>query len=540
MTRFLSCLLPVFLLCACGRGNEVCIYGGSSACVTAAYAAAAEGSRVTVICPDVTIGGMTTGGLGSTDIGNKKAVIGLARKFYRQLGEYYGTAEQWTFEPHVAEDILMTYLDNPRIKLMRGFYLDSVEKDGTVIKSITCRNKEGKSATIRADQFIDCSYEGDLMAKAGVSYTVGREDNSVYGETHDGSQISVWHQFRDGIDPFVVKGDPESGLLWGISDLKLKEPGTGDDFVQAYNYRLCLSNDPENQIPFTKPDNYDPSMYELLARVMEADPDPRLSEYFIWSLMPNGKTDVNNRGPFSTDMIGMNHNYPEASYEERERIIRAHKDYTMGLMYFYVSDPRVPACLRDEISKWGYAKDEYARTGNFTHQLYIREARRMKGEYVATQADCEGRASVTDGIGYAAYTMDSHNCERIVVEKDGKFMVKNEGDVEIGGGNPYPVSYRSVTPRREECTNLLVPVCLSASHIAYGSIRMEPVFLGLGQACGIAASLAGKGSVQEVDVARIQRVLEEDPYMDGTGPVSPVDSLIDEADRPIPRFPGAI
>lgn len=540
MTRFLSCLLPVFLLCACGRGNEVCIYGGSSACVTAAYAAAAEGSRVTVICPDVTIGGMTTGGLGSTDIGNKKAVIGLARKFYRQLGEYYGTAEQWTFEPHVAEDILMTYLDNPRIKLMRGFYLDSVEKDGTVIKSITCRNKEGKSATIRADQFIDCSYEGDLMAKAGVSYTVGREDNSVYGETHDGSQISVWHQFRDGIDPFVVKGDPESGLLWGISDLKLKEPGTGDDFVQAYNYRLCLSNDPENQIPFTKPDNYGPSMYELLARVMEADPDPRLSEYFIWSLMPNGKTDVNNRGPFSTDMIGMNHNYPEASYKERERIIRAHKDYTMGLMYFYVSDPRVPACLRDEISKWGYAKDEYARTGNFTHQLYIREARRMKGEYVATQADCEGRASVTDGIGYAAYTMDSHNCERIVVEKDGKFMVKNEGDVEIGGGNPYPVSYRSVTPRREECTNLLVPVCLSASHIAYGSIRMEPVFLGLGQACGIAASLAGKGSVQEVDVARIQRVLEEDPYMDGTGPVSPVDSLIDEADRPIPRFPGAI
>ena len=540
MKNLLSCLLLTSLLCCCGKGNEVCIYGGSSACVTAAYAAAAEGSRVTVICPDVTIGGMTTGGLGSTDIGNKKAVIGLARKFYRQLGEYYGTAEQWTFEPHVAEDILMTYLDHPRIELMRGFYLDSVEKDGTVIKSITCRNKEGKSVTIRADQFIDCTYEGDLMAKASVSYTVGREDNSVYGETHDGSQISVWHQFRDGIDPFVVKGDPESGLLWGISDGKLKEPGTGDDFVQAYNYRLCLSNDPENQIPFTKPDNYDPSMYELLARVMEADPDPRLSEYFIWSLMPNGKTDVNNRGPFSTDMIGMNHNYPEASYEERERIIRAHKDYTMGLMYFYVSDPRVPACLRDEISKWGYAKDEYARTGNFTHQLYIREARRMKGEYVATQADCEGRASVTDGIGYAAYTMDSHNCERIVVEKDGKFMVKNEGDVEIGGGNPYPVSYRSVTPRREECTNLLVPVCLSASHIAYGSIRMEPVFLGLGQACGIAASLAGKGSVQEVDVARIQRVLEEDPYMDGTGPVSPVDSLIDEADRPIPRFPKAI
>ena len=530
--RFFALLAVVLSLVSCSKGNIVCIYGGTSACATAAYSAAQKGSRVTVICPDVTIGGMTTGGLGATDIGNKKAVIGLARKFYRQLGEHYGVPEQWTFEPHVAEEILMGYLDNPQIRLMQGFYLESVQKDGARIRSITCKDKAGKSVRIKADQFIDCTYEGDLMAKAGVTYQVGREDNSVYGETHDGSQISIMHQFVDGIDPFVVKGDPQSGLLWGIQDWKIKEAGTGDDYVQAYNYRLCLSNDPDNQIPFTAPENYDPSVYELLTRVFEADPAPDLNNYFIWSLMPNGKTDVNNRGPFSTDMIGMNHNYPEASYEEREQIIKAHKDYTMGLMYFYVTDPRVPAALQDEVRKWGYAKDEYARTGGFTHQLYIREARRLVGEYVATQADCEGRTEIADGIGYAAYQMDSHNCERIVIEKDGRLMVKNEGDVEIGGGRPYPVSYRSVTPKREECTNLLVPVCLSASHIAYGSIRMEPVFLEMGQSCGLAAAFAGKGAVQDVDVTLIQDVLVNDPYMDGNGPESPVDSQIRKADLP--------
>ena len=227
--------------------------------------------------------------------------------------------------------------------------------------------------------------------------------------------------------------------------------------------------------------------------------------------MPNGKTDVNNKGPFSTDMIGMNYEYPEASWERRKEIIQAHKSYTLGLMWFYVSDPRVPASMRDEIKKWGWAKDEYPKTGNWTHQLYIREARRMIGEYVATQADCEGKGNVQDGIGYAAYTMDSHNCERLVIEKDGKLMVKNEGDVQVRGGVPYyPISYRSITPKREECTNLLVPVCLSSSHIAYGSIRMEPVFLELGQVSGMAAAIAGKKPVHAKPVrpqgAGVERV----------------------------------
>lgn len=508
MKHLLSAVCILLGLVACinegAQKTDVCIYGGTSAAVTAARAAAEQGCKVVIICPDPVLGGMTTGGLGSTDIGNKQAIIGMARQFYRDLGKHYGEEEQWTFEPSVALAILNSYVDNPNISIYKGFYLDSVVKKGTRIVSITCKDENGNAKTVKADTFIDTTYEGDLLAKAGVSYHIGREDSSVYGEEWNGSHISVFHQFADGIDPYVEKGNPESGLLWGIQDWKMKEEGAGDDYVQAYNYRLCLSCDKDNQIPFSKPDDYDPSMYELLVRVFEADPNPDINQYFGWSLMPGGKTDVNNRGAFSTDMIGMNHDYPEASWERRKEIIAAHKSYTEGLMWFYVSDPRVPKVLQDFVREWGWAKDEYLETGGWTHQLYVREARRMISDYVATQADCEGKCDFEDGIGYAAYTMDSHNCERIMVEKDGKLMVKNEGDVEIGGGKPYPISYRSIVPKREECTNLLVPVCLSSSHIAFGSIRMEPVFLELGQVCGLAASLAGRNPVQDVDIKFIQ------------------------------------
>ena len=509
MKKLLSAICILFILASCAPAGvhkaDVCIYGGTSAAVTAARAAAKQGCKVVIICPDPVLGGMTTGGLGSTDIGNKQAIIGMARQFYRDLGRHYGEEEKWEFEPSVAQAILDSYVDDPNISVFKGFYLDSVLKKGTRIVSITCKDEDGGNAqTVRADSFIDTSYEGDLMAMSGVSYHVGREDASVYGEEWNGSHISEWHQFADGIDPYVEKGKPESGLLWGIQDWTMKEEGAGDSQVQAYNYRLCLSCDKDNQIPFSRPDDYDPQMYELLARVIEADPDPELGNYFIWSLMPGGKTDVNNRGAFSTDMIGMNHDYPEASWERRKEIIAAHKSYTLGLIWFLASDPRVPANVREELLQWGWAKDEYLATGNWTHQLYVREARRMISDYVATQADCEGRTSVEDGIGYAAYTMDSHNCERIVVEKDGRLMVKNEGDVEKGGGKPYPISYRSVVPKRDECTNLFVPVCLSSSHIAFGSIRMEPVFLELGQACGFAAAIAGRNPVQDVDVRLIQ------------------------------------
>ena len=514
---------------------DVCIYGGTSAGVVAAYTAAQSGLDVVLVEPTSHIGGMTTGGLGYTDIGNKQVISGVAKQFYRKVGAHYGRLEQWIFEPSVAKEIMLSYLDHKNITLADNYRIRESHKEGTRIVEIIVENstKPTKAKRIKADYFIDCSYEGDLMARSGVEYTVGREANEQYGETYNGVELMTRHQFPDGIDPYKVKGDPESGLLWGISPAQVAENGTADKMVQAYNYRICLTDDPANMIPITRPEGYDSTRYELLLRLMEVQPNKlSLNDYFIWSRMPNHKTDINNRGGFSSDMIGMNHNYPEASYDERKVIIDAHTEYTKGLLYFVGHDPRVPELLRQRMSLWGYPKDEYTDNGNWTPQLYIRESRRMVGEYVATQADCEGRTTVTDGIGMAAYQMDSHNCQRIVIEKEGQLMVKNEGNVEIGGGLPYPIAYRSITPKREQCTNLLVPVCLSASHIAYGSIRMEPVFMVVGQSAAVAVALAheaGEVDVQQVDSEAINAVLRENPYMDGSVP----DILVDDADASV-------
>lgn len=526
----------VFPSCSCEEEYDVCIYGGSASGIMAAYSAAQMGLNVLVIEPTVRFGGLTTGGLGQTDIGNKQVVKGLALQFYRRLGAHYGNLENWVFEPSAAASVLDGYLAHPRIKAVKGFHLVDACKEGTAIRSIrvACDND---TLSFKAPWFIDCSYEGDLMAAAGVEYRIGREDNSEYGETWNGVHVMHLHQFPDGVDPYVEPGNPESGLLWGISTQDLHPEGTGDELVQAYNFRICLTDSLANMIPIEKPEGYDPSRYELLVRLYQAQPDMRdINQYFIWSPMPGRKTDVNNRGAFSTDMIGMNYEYPEASWERRQEIIRAHRDYTLGLLYFTAHDERVPAVIREFVSEWGLPKDEYLETDHWTPQLYVRESRRMVGEYVATQSDCENQREVPDGIAMAAYTMDSHNCQRIVVNKDGKYMVKNEGDVEIPGGGPYPISYRSITPKREQCTNLLVPVCCSASHIAYGSIRMEPVFMCLGQAAGLAVSFARNNSltrIQDVDYRDIVGVLENNPFQDGTSPDIIMD---DESIEPVPGW----
>ncbi len=526
MKKNIFITLMALAVFSCGQKEkafDVCIYGGSASGIVAANAAAKMGMNVVVIEPSCRIGGMTAGGLGRTDIGNKQVVQGLALKFYRECGKRYGNLENWVFEPKVAKEVMDEFAKSPRIKVLTGYHLCGTEKEGTKIKAVSVAG-EGDTLAFKAKWFIDASYEGDLMADAGVSYRTGREDNSEYGETWDGSQLlRIYHQFPHGVDPFVVPGKPESGLLWGIANRTAKPNGTGDDLIQAYNYRICLTDDPDNMIPLSEPENYDPSKYELLLRLFDAQPTMRkLDDYFIWTPMPNHKTDINNRGAFSTDMIGMNYGYPEGTWEERQAIIKEHLDYTLGLLWFYASDPRVPEELRKEISAWGLPKDEYPENGHWTPQLYVREARRMVSDYVATQADCEGRGTVTDGIAFAAYNMDSHNCERILTEyAKGKWMVENEGDVEIPGGIPYPISYRSITPFRTECTNLVVSICCSATHIAYGSIRMEPVFMCLGQAAGIAVGLAekdGLADIQDVDYHKIQDILHNDPYMDGTAP----------------------
>jgi len=515
---------------------DIVVYGATSGGIAAAIQASRMGNSVALLEPYQRIGGLSSGGLGQTDIGNKSAIGGISREFYQNIRKYYDdpanwkwqdrseyrdggqtrTAEgedaMWTFEPSAALKVYQQMIAAENIDLQLNKKLErssGVIKENGTIKEISMEDGSHYAAKI----FIDATYEGDLMASAGVSYHVGREANSVYNETYNGVQLLEGHQFPDGVDPYVKPGDPQSGLLWGITDNSLDAQGSGDNLVQAYNFRICLTSDDRNKVPITEPENYDPTKYELLARLFEAQPDMRqINQYFIWSLMPNDKTDINNRGGFSTDMINWSHDYPEASYEEREEIIKAHEDYIKGLLYFYITDSRVPEPLKEEVSKWGYPKDEYEENGNWSPQLYVREVRRMVGEYVMTQANCVGEEEVDDPIGLAAYTMDSHNCQRIVVDGENGPQVKNEGNVEVGGFPPYPIAYRSIIPKAEEVNNLLVPVCLSSSHIAFGSIRMEPVFMVLGQSAATAASQAiEQGStVQDIDYATLKSKLLKD------------------------------
>jgi hypothetical protein len=534
MKKIISRCLLLILLFMSNKGQaqpvqesyDVIVYGATSGGVIAAYTAKKEGKSVLLIEPGRHVGGLTSGGLGYTDIGNKYAITGIARDFYRRIGQHYRKFEQWIFEPHVAEQTFLGYLKSAKVNVLYQYRLVSLKKKDGFIKEITVENsgKLGRYSykIIKAKIFIDCSYEGDLMAKAGVSYFTGREANSMYNETYNGVQLRDRHQFPDGIDPYKIPGDPQSGLLWGISPAALDVQGAGDKKIQTYNFRICLTNNPSNRIAITKPNDYNASHYELLLRFLEKKPTKNLESFLKIDLLPNHKTDINNNGPFSTDMIGMNYAYPEADYATRGKIQQAHESYTKGLLYFIGHDERMPLHLRELMLQWGYPKDEYTDNGNFSPQMYVREARRMKGEYVMTQANCESKEVVSDGIGMAAYTMDSHNCQRIVVNG----MVKNEGNVEIGGFGPYPISYRSIIPKANECKNLLVPVCLSATHIAYGSIRMEPVFMVLSQSAAVAAALAidTKKTVQQIDVKQLQHMLKTNPLEDKSTPEILVDN----------------
>ena len=298
---------------------DICIYGGNAAGVVAAYTAAKMNKKALLIEPGQHLGGLTTGGLGYTDIGNKYTITGLSLDFYRRIGKYYGKLEQWIFEPHVAENIMKQYINEAKVNVWYGYQLSAVEKKNGSIISITVNDASGKPKQVKARVFIDCSYEGDLMAKAGVSYTVGREANSVYNEIYNGVQLLKGHQFPDGIDPYKVPGDSSSGLVWGISNEPLREQGSGDKKVQAYNFRICLSKKPGNMVPIERPDNYDSARYELLLRYLKKKVPGDLWGFLKFDLMPNYKTDINNNGPFSTDMIGMNHNYPEADYATRKK-----------------------------------------------------------------------------------------------------------------------------------------------------------------------------------------------------------------------------
>ena len=325
------------------------------------------------------------------------------------------------------------------------------------------------------------------MAASGVNYHVGREANSVYNETWNGIQTGVLHHdhwFKSDISPYKIPGNPESGLLPLISGADPGIKGDGDDKIQAYCFRVCMTNHPENRTPFLKPENYDPARYELLLRVLESGWREQFRKF---DAVPNKKTDTNNHGPVSSDYIGMNYDYPEASYERRKEIITEHANYQQGLLYFMCNNPKVPEDVRAAMNEWGLAKDEFTDNNNWPHQLYIREARRMIGEYVTTEHDISGKYATPRSVGMGSYKMDSHNVQRYI-KPDG--FVQNEGDIGADVKNPYMISLGSILPKKEECKNLIVPVCVSSSHIAFGSIRMEPVFMILGQSTGTVAALA--------------------------------------------------
>jgi len=479
--------------------TDVCIYGGTSAGVVAALELSRLGLDSVIVHPGIRLGGLSSGGLGWTDIGNKDAIHGLSREFYRRVGAKYGTSEDWTFEPSVALAVFQDMVAEAKAPVYYKAFLDDVEMAGNRIVAVRMEN----GLRVVADYFIDATYEGDLMAAAGVSYTTGRESNSRYGETYNGQQVRNAHQFNYNISPYIVAGDPTSGLLPGI-ETTTPVIGEGDHRIQAYNFRMCLTQVASNRIPFEKPAGYDRLLYVLLERYLAAGWKDVFNKF---DPINNGKTDTNNHGAVSTDFIGQNYGWPEGSYATREAIFQAHVTYQKGLMWFLANDPAVPATIRTQMSSWGLAADEFTETGGWPPQLYVREARRMVSDHVLTQHDVMGSVLVKDSVGLAAYGMDSHNCRRFVTPEG---YVKNEGDVQIHGFSPYPISYRCIVPRVGECTNLAVPVCVSASHIAYGSVRMEPVFMILAQsaAVAIAQAHADKRDLQDVHIKTLQTTLE--------------------------------
>jgi len=489
--------------------RDICIYGATSAGVMAAVEAVKLGKTVSLVEPGRHPGGLAASGLGWTDIGNKAAIGGLSREFFRRLGPHYGKAEAWTFEPHVAEAEFNAFLHEAGVTVHYQQQLTGVQQTGNRLTEITTQTGD----IFHAREFIDASYEGDLMARAGVSYTVGREANATYGETLDGIRARTPdHQFLVPVDPYMQPGDSASGLLPFVQSGALGQPGAGDRNVQAYNFRLCLTKNPADRLPIPPPAGYDPAKYELLGRYFDAlaaaHRPVTLKNFLKLSLVTRDKTDLNNNGGFSTDYIGMNNDYPEGDAAARARYRANLLDYTQGLLTYLATSPRVPASIRAEMQQWGLCRDEFQDTGGWPNQFYVREARRMISGYVMTEQHCRHQVTAADSVGLAAYTMDSHNCRRLV--QDGH--VENEGDVEVPAAAPYPISYRSIVPRPGQCENLLVPVCLSASHIAYGSIRMEPVFMILGQSAATAAAQAIDESVpvQKVNYAKLRTRLLAD------------------------------
>ncbi|MBY0374448.1 MAG: FAD-dependent oxidoreductase [Bryobacteraceae bacterium] len=514
MHRILILGLAAIAPLASQSSFDLVVYGGTAGGVTTAVAGARHGLKTVLLEPGQHVGGMTTGGLSRTDVGKREVIGGMALEFYYRVGERYEMRRfnqpvAWFYEPRVGESVLREMLREAGVTVLYGHRLrerDGVKKTGARVTEIVMEN----GAVFRGRMFADCTYEGDLMAQAKVSYTCGREGIAQYGESLAGVRDRTpKHQFLVDVDP----RDADGKLLPEVSNAQVEPAGSADKKIQAYNFRVIATDNPANRIAWPKPANYDPRRYELLARLLEAMTKkmgraPVFHEVTLIAPIPNQKADFNNNGAFSSDYIGKNYEYPEGSYARRREIWQEHIDYQQGFYYFLANDPRVPATLQQEVREWGLPRDEYEDTGNWPHQLYVREARRMVGAFVVTQKDVQTDLKKADVIGMGSYNSDSHNIQRLV---NGRGFAENEGDMQVPV-QPYQIPYRVLLPKKAEAENLFVPVCFSASHVAYSSLRMEPQYMILGHAAGVAAAMALKAGVaiQDIAVPELQKTLKNE------------------------------
>lgn len=489
---------------------DVVVYGATAGGVTAAIAAAGEGARVALVEPGRHAGGMVSGGLGWTDRSENPVIGGLAAGFYARVGAHYGVGP-WEIlgpEPKVAEAIFGDWLREAGVTVVFDARLVALARAGRSIRRFVTADGQ----VFQGRVFIDASYEGDLLAGAGVSYAVGRESRSLHGESWAGRQPirPDQHQFTVPVSPFA---DGDDGMVLPlVHDRPMVAEGEGDGGVQAYCFRLCLTDDPDNRVPFPEPEDYDPAQFALVRRWLAAMGErARLDRILsLGGRLPNGKVDANSIGPISTNLPdGSSWDYPDADHIHREEIRDHHLHTTQGLMYFLANDPGVPAHIREETGRWGLCADEFADTGHWPHQLYVREARRMRGEYVLTQHDLEAGRGHYDAVGMGSYNIDIREVQRawMRVPRYPRMAAEtfNEGYLSVPVP-PYSLPYRSLLPRYDECDNLLVPVCLSASHVAFASVRMEPQYMLLGHAAGVAAAMAarGDGVVHRVGVGALR------------------------------------
>lgn len=524
-----------------GQSHDLVIYGATSAGVTASIQGAKLGYKVLLIEPSDHLGGMLVEGLGGSDIDNhgnfqnSPAVSGLALEFYRRIASKYDQIEKlenviangikdpsvWRFESKVAEQVIREWLtEYPQLKILSGQRL--IEGEGAVTladgRIISISLESGTEVGGRI--FIDSTIEGDLLAAAGISYAVGRENNSKYGETLNGIRgENTYRQFEVNVDPYRIRGDPKSGLIPTIQDEPFGVAGEADDRLQAFCFRVCLTQDPDNQIPFHAPPDYEREEYEIYLRYLKAGG----KLYTPRATLPNGKTDLGAWHDLSHNLYGMNRGYPEASYQRRQEILEYHRDFTQGLFYFLATDPEVgklDSARQKNWASWGLAKDEFVDNAGWPRNFYVRDGRRMVSDYVITEHHVRKKnpTPVTDAVALAFWPPDVHHVRRIV--KDG--YAYNEGFV-FGGDawRPLPISYRTLLPKVEECTNLITPTCISSSHIAYGAIRIEWTFMVLGQSAALMADQAIRRHIpiQSLDyrelkeqIARAGIVLEVNPF----------------------------